>query len=112
MSSSVRFIIDIPFDSKEQKTKIITLYGKKFYELIREVKSKKYFPLDYDYLPRIRGLVSRFKSLDSMIPSLKANNLPESSLLKVLEVGPMFNLAPLDLKAYILLGLGLRVVEA
>lgn len=111
MATSVRFIIDIPFGTKEQKTKIISLYGKRFYELIREVKNKKYFSLDYVYLPKIRDLVKRFKTLDTLIPSLKENNIPETSLLKILEVGPMFNLAPLDLKAYILLGLGLRVVE-
>lgn len=107
MKLLIRFIVDIPFPDKTVKTKLLTLYGKKFFLLVKEIKNKKYFSLDYEYLPQIRRLLYQYKNLEQLVPSLQ-NSLPEENLLKVLEVGPLFNLAPVNLKAFLLLGLGLR----
>jgi hypothetical protein len=106
----VRFIIDIHFLSKEQKTKLLSLYGEKFFLLIKEIKAKKYFSLDYEYLPKIRILLSKHKNLEQLMPVLQ-DKLPEENLLKVLEVGPLFNLAPINLRSFMLLGLGLRQIQ-
>lgn len=103
----VRFILEIPFKDKETKTKYLTHYGEKFFSLVKEAKSKKYLALDYGYLPGLRKLLNQTKSVEQLIPHLESS-LSKENMFKLLEVSPMFNLAPIDLKAYILLSLGLR----
>lgn len=107
----VRFILEANFESPEQKTKFLNLYGAKFFTLIKEVKSKKYFSLDYKYLDGIRQLLRKHDKLESAIPVIK-NFLPEENLIKLLEVVPLFSVSPIDLQAFILLGLGLREIKA
>lgn len=106
----VRFILEATFESPEQKTKFLTLYGDKFFALIKEVKSKKYFSFDYKYLPSIRKMLRQHNNLESVIPEIK-NSLPEENLIKLLEVVPLFGVSPIDLQAFILLGLGLREIK-
>lgn len=103
----VRFLCEITFQNPEQKTKLLTLYSEKFFLLVKEIKSKKYFALDYKYLPQIRELLNKTKNTEELMGKI-SNKIPEANLFKLLEISPLFNVSPINLQAFILLGLGLR----
>jgi hypothetical protein len=62
-------------------------------------------------LPEIRKLLIQAPNIEKLVPYLK-DSLQEDSLLKVLEIAPLFNISPKDLQAFILLSLGLRKLNS
>jgi membrane protein required for beta-lactamase induction len=109
VATLIRFLIEVQFESREQKSRLLGLYGERFNRLVREAKAREYFALDYRRLPAIRELLGQRGTVERLIPVLRPI-LPEAALLELLEVGPVFNLASVDLQAYILLSLGVRDV--
>jgi hypothetical protein len=106
-TARVKFIIEINYASREQKDKLSPLYAARFTELVREAKGRKYLAMDYATLPALRVLVRSLPTLDLLVPRVQ-DRMPEENLVRLLSVAPLFNMAPADLKAYVLMSLGLR----
>lgn len=107
MRFRIRFILELNFSSGTQRSKLLSLYGDKFLSLVGEARSKKYFRLDYEALPKIRIFLKRFHGLNEIIPELR-NEMCEDNIMKILEVAPLFDVSPICLQAYLLLSLGFR----
>lgn len=107
MKLKVKFSIEPQYTSKSHKDKCLSLYGDKFSALVRESKSKKYFASDYDSLSQIRKLLTQHNSITDLIPVINGK-ISEANILRLTQVAPMFDAAALDLRAYILMSLGLR----
>ena len=108
MKPKVRFILELNFSSRTQKDRYLSLYGEKFFNLIKEAKSKRYFASDYDNLEPIRQLLRQHGKVADLIPAL-TGQISEANLIKLTDVSPVFNVAPRDLQAYLLMSLGLRI---
>jgi hypothetical protein len=106
----VRFLMDFRFEDKGQKTRLLTLYGARFFAMVKEAKGRKYFSMDYEQLPGIRQLLCKTGGVDKLLPAIR-NRVPEANLMRLMDVAPLFNLASTNLQAFILLGLGLRGTE-
>jgi len=106
----VKFTIELNFASQVQRKRLLSMYGSRFSALIGEAKRKKYFSVDHEYLPGIRQLLSGVRNVEELIPVLRPE-LSEDAILRLTEVAPLFNVAPVALQSFILLGLGFRNVE-
>jgi hypothetical protein len=102
-----RFIIEVNFSSTDQRAKLLNLYGDSFYALIKEAKSNKYFGMDYKQLPSVRKFVDQYKTLEEMLPII-SKHISDERIVKLIQVSPLFNMSPTELKSYILFSLGLR----
>lgn len=85
---------------------LMPVYGTKFSALMNEVLHTKLTQLDYDDLPNLREHVSPHSKITDYTDVLD-NVLVEKKRL-LLDATPMFNLVPEDLKAFILLAVGVR----
>jgi hypothetical protein len=91
----------------EQKTRLLELYRAKFSQLMRSSLSVQLNSLDYDDLPALRALVGKYDKLQDV--SSVAYRVMEYGHFKALfDCSPMYNAAPADLKAFLLLALGVR----
>jgi len=103
----VKFIMELNYGSKAQKDRLGPVYGDRFVSLLKEAKGKRYAAIDYAALPGLRDLVREFPTLDLLLPHLQGK-VPQDKIVGLLEVAPLFNMAPPDLKAYVLMGAGSR----
>jgi hypothetical protein len=110
MKLKVRFAIEPNYTSRAHREKCVSLYGFKFSNLVKEAKNKKYFASDYDSLKRIRKLLSQYGNVAELIPVI-GDRVNEANVMKLVQVAPMFDVAAPDLKAYILMSLGLRTYD-
>jgi hypothetical protein len=99
--------MELEFQSRSERDRCLSIYGPKFFGLVREAKAKKYFATDYNALGAIRKLLVHHDGLESLVPSLEGR-LDGAGMIKLVEVAPLFNASPVDLKAYILMSLGMR----
>lgn len=104
----VRFNLELDFQNRVEKDRHLAIFGGRFFALVREAKSRKYFATDYSTLNGIRKLLEQHSRLEELVPSLEGK-LDDSNMVRLTEVAPMFDASPIDLQAYILMSLGMRV---
>lgn len=91
----------------EQRTRLLELYRGKFSQLMRTALSVRLNSLDYDDLPVLRALVGRYDKLQD-VSSVAYRAMEHGHFKALLDCSPMYNAAPVDLKAFLLLALGVR----
>lgn len=82
------------------------IYGKKWGSLVKRCTSTRHLPADYDDLPHLRKIAEKVQVAD-LAPVLLQYAKSEMRML-ILDCTPLFNTAPRDLKAFILLAAGIR----
>jgi hypothetical protein len=82
-------------------------YLSKFNSFLSEVMKVKLTPTDYEDLPKIREFTGTTIKLKAMLDTIQPH-LGQEKTLKLMEVLPFFDNSPNDLKAFILLALGIR----
>lgn len=87
---------------------IFPRYQRKFSCLMKEVSERgsKLSEYDYDDLPLLRKALSNATSIQD-IPEI-FEVIPPGDVSKLLNASPIFEIAPIDLKAHILMSLGVR----
>ena len=87
---------------------IFPRYQRKFSCLMKEVSDRgsRLSEYDYDDLPLLREILSGSTSIQD-IPEIFEIIRPED-VSKLLDASPVFEIAPTDLKAHILMSLGVR----
>jgi hypothetical protein len=102
----VRFRYDVVAFG-EQRTRLLELYRAKFVQLMRAALSVRLNSLDYDDLPALRALVGKYDKFQDV--STVAYRAMSQRHFKVLfDCSPMYNACPPDMKAFLLLTLGVR----
>lgn len=82
------------------------IYGKKYSALMRAALSTKLSQVDYDDLPKLRTIVDQY-SIADLADVLLKHAKPEMRKM-LLDCTPIFNGAPRDLKAFLILVSGIR----
>lgn len=86
--------------------KLMKVYGTKFSTLMSHCLSVSLSQLDYEDLPNIRKKLSTCTTISELSEPL--THASPSIKRMILDAGPIFNDAPRDLKAFILLAAGIR----
>lgn len=85
---------------------LINLYRPKLRSLMQDVMRAELKENDYKDLPNLRKLITVDTSLDELAEVYQY--VEADKLMKLISCAPVFKISPVDLKAYILLSLGIR----
>jgi len=109
MGARIRFLLEIPFRDREHREHLLDNYGPRFQRLIREAKhrDRRPLPMDVEALPALRALLARAGTVAKLVPEI-GGQLPPARLQELVDVAPLFDLAPRDLQAFLLLSIGVR----
>lgn len=86
---------------------LMRMYGYKFSTLMSTCMSIPHTNLDYEDLPRMREFVTNKTTVSDLADVIHQYATPALRKM-ILDVTPIFNEAPRDLKAFILLSSGIR----
>lgn len=101
----VRFRFIIGNTKSSRMSKLFFVYCNKWSALMVKVQANKDITV-YEYLPALRKLITKDTKVSDIIQYVEHFNSEELNML--MNAQPLFNIAPLDLKCYILAVLGLR----
>lgn len=106
-SLKVKFRFTVKNSKTYKVASLMRVYGVKFSVLMRKVMNTKLSQMDYDDLPKLRQHISADTKV-SDIALVITDSLPVETQRLVLDVTPVFDICPRDLKVFILLCLGIR----
>src|SRR5271167_1393753 len=98
----VRFRFFLSADNDRRFKRLFSVYSRKFSELISKTMTTPLTTVDYDDLPAIRAQLSDKGSLDTVLADV-GRLLPAESIRLLIDVTPIYNICPKDLRAFILL---------
>lgn len=98
-----RILID-PSKKSNNARKVMTSYRDKFSVFMSSASSVRLTKEDYDELPLFHQLLGNDTQLTSIIPAVL--NCGKSS--ELMSIAPVFDISPMELKAFILLTCGIR----
>jgi hypothetical protein len=91
----------------EARDRILELYRERFGTLMRDVVRTRLTAADYADLPALRSIVRALPKLQEVLHAVHDRASP-GRFSQLLSVGPVYNVCPVDVKAFILLTSGVR----
>lgn len=102
----VKFRMDIVAFG-ESRTKLLELYKEKLGTLMREALDARLNSLDYEDLPALREAIRKNGKLQD-ISSVVFKQVGDVKFKVLLDAAPIFNVCPIEMRAFVLLALGVR----